>query len=176
MHGRLFAKESGLLQFYSQLDPKHWVDYRRLSSWTIDEGDLEREDASRKVVLDRVMSTLRLMGGVVAGSQNPRLNRWQTFQRWPYFGHVTPKDFSEGFFKDLDALQGKNGTYYAGGAATFELVEAVICSAKYAVERLDADLRADSAFGGPDERPGDSGEPSLVDPVSGQHDDPTIPN
>ncbi|MFQ5417249.1 MAG: FAD-dependent oxidoreductase [Myxococcota bacterium] len=145
---QVWENASRMLQFYSRLDPKDWVDYRRFSSWTIEESDVEQEDASRKIVLDRVRSTLELMGGAVAGSTNPRLKRWRTFHRWPYFGHVTPGDFRAGFYEKFEGLQGLLGTYYAGGATTFELIESVVCSSKHAVEKLDADLRSDPTFAG----------------------------
>lgn len=144
---QVWEEASRMLQFYSRIDSEKWVDTRRVNVWPMKGEDIEHEDKSRRVVLQRVWETLRLLKGSPIGTRNPRLRRWSTFSRWPYFGHVTPEDCRGGFFTRLNALQGKQGTYYAGGATTFELIESVVRSSKYVTAKLDADLHSDATFG-----------------------------
>ena len=53
-------------------------------------------------------------------------DNWHSFDRWPYFKHVTTESIRNGFYDRLEALQGQNRTYYAGGLLDFELVERII--------------------------------------------------
>ncbi|MEM6927266.1 MAG: hypothetical protein AAF602_10070, partial [Myxococcota bacterium] len=46
-------------------------------------------------------------------------------QRWTGFPHVTNDAIRDGFYADLEALQGEFHTYYTGEALTFPLVELV---------------------------------------------------
>lgn len=134
-------EDSPLLQFYTRIDPDDWDRTVRAVDPTGSD-----DDPARKIVLDRVERLLGLMGGHRAGTRDPRRERAVNFRRWPYFGHVDSGEMRAGFFKDLDDLQGRYNTYYAGGGTTFELIESVVRSAKYAVGKLDADLREDPAF------------------------------
>jgi hypothetical protein len=145
---QVWPKDSGLLQFYSRIHKDDWVPLERFWLSLPDEMDLDQEDKSRDVVLERARIILELMDGAEAGATKPELKRWLTFHRWPYFGHVTPEEMKGGFYQQLDQLQGEKATYYAGGATTFELVESVVRSSKYVVEKLDAELRNDPAFAG----------------------------
>jgi hypothetical protein len=126
---QVWGKQSRLLQFYTRIDP---------SGERAQETQHAIETASREL--------LRLFGGTEAGSThgNERLARWTTYDRWPYFSHVQPEDMRAGFFADLDALQGQHHTYYTGGAATFEMVEAIVRHAKHTAERVHRDLRAEA--------------------------------
>jgi hypothetical protein len=140
---QVWGDKSRLLQLYSRIDPQaaHWPRVGGFASHELLSSALGTEDASRKVVIDRAERVVGWLGGEVAGSTDPRLRRWRTFDRWPYFGHVSAEGFRKGFFSRLEALQGRFGTYYAGGVTTFELIESVVRSAKHVVEKLDADLR-----------------------------------
>jgi hypothetical protein len=51
---------------------------------------------------------------------------WKTYNRWPYFQHVTPENMGKGFYDKLEDLQGHRNTYYTGGLMNFELVEQII--------------------------------------------------
>jgi predicted NAD/FAD-dependent oxidoreductase len=51
-------------------------------------------------------------------------------QEWEdYFPHVSPEVAQDGFYDDVELLQGDNNTFYVGGALSFETVEH---SARYA--------------------------------------------
>jgi hypothetical protein len=124
---QIWGRQSRLLQFYTRIDPT---------------GARE----TREAVETACAELLSLLGGVEAGTTrgNERLARWKTYDRWPYFHHVSVDDMKSGFFRDLDQLQGKNHTYYTGGAATFEMVEAIVRHARYICEKVHDDLCAAS--------------------------------
>jgi Flavin containing amine oxidoreductase len=48
-----------------------------------------------------------------------------TCDEWAYFPHVPVDAVDAGFYRDLEALQGANRTYYCGGLLAFELVETI---------------------------------------------------
>ncbi len=56
---------------------------------------------------------------------------WFTYDRWPYFQHVTHHDMKEGWYRSLEALQGRNRTFYVGGATSFELIEPIMEYSKH---------------------------------------------
>jgi hypothetical protein len=146
---QVWGDQSRLLQLYSRIDPaqEKWSRIGGFASHELLRSALATEDVSRKVVIDRAERVVGWLGGAVAGHTDPRLRRWRTFDRWPYFGHVSTESFQKGFFASLERLQGRFDTYYAGGVTTFELIEAVVRSAKHVVAKLDADLRRE--FGPP---------------------------
>jgi hypothetical protein len=143
---QVWEEASRMLQFYTRIDPQEWVDLTSVDSWTMSDDVIKQEDDSRRLVLDRVHETLGLLKGSQIGGQNPRLRRLSTFHRWPYFGHVSPGECRAGFYSRLESLQGRHGTYYAGGATTFELIESVIRSSKYITGKLHEDLKKDAGF------------------------------
>jgi hypothetical protein len=126
---QVWGNQSRLLQFYTRIDPSG-----------------ERAEQTRGAIEAASRELLHLLGGCEAGSTpgHERLARWTTYDRWPYFSHVQAGDMSDGFFQKLDALQGRQNTYYTGGAATFEMVEAIVRHAKYVVEKVHDDLHAES--------------------------------
>jgi hypothetical protein len=142
---QLWGKRSRLLQIYSRIDPQEWGTRRFEDQRLASDQELAAEDKGRAIVIERAERLLGWLGAAVAGTTNPHFRRWRTFDRWPYFGHVGPADFEKGFFRKLEALQGKYLTYYAGGVTTFELVEGALRSAKHIVEKLDADERRTAA-------------------------------
>ena len=50
-------------------------------------------------------------------------------QEWDYFPHVSTAAMQAGFYERVEALQGRNNTFYVGGTLSFETVEH---SARYA--------------------------------------------
>jgi hypothetical protein len=58
-----------------------------------------------------------------------------TFDKWPYFPHVSPADMAAGFYDQLEGLQGQKNTYFTGGVLAFELTETIVAYSK----RLVAD-------------------------------------
>jgi hypothetical protein len=124
---QVWGRQSRLLQFYSRVDERKRVSAREM------QADVKKG----------VRELLDLMEGEEAGTVDARLRRWTTYDRWPYFGHVTPESIRNGFFRRLEAMQGRCDTYYTGGAATFEMVESIVRHAKHIAERVDADLQAE---------------------------------
>lgn len=62
-------------------------------------------------------------------------NKWITYDRWPYFQHVCADDMKDGFYDELEGLQGERRTFYTGAAMNFELVEKVVEYSKALVKR-----------------------------------------
>ena len=50
----------------------------------------------------------------------------ETWNNFPYFPHVTTEDFAAGWYRDLEAMQGTNRTFYNGGVMAFELIEPIV--------------------------------------------------
>lgn len=55
-------------------------------------------------------------------------------RRWKYFPHVSSEDLRNGFYKDLDKLQMKKNTIYAGEILDFSNLEHCSCFSKYIVD------------------------------------------
>ena len=89
----------------------------------------------REEVIRGAERLVQLLGGKRAGSSDPHCCRWEHYEQWPYFGHVSLDDFRAGFFRDLEELQGHRNTYWVGGFTNFELIEAIVCYAKALVEK-----------------------------------------
>ena len=87
-------------------------------------------DPVRDIVLEYVKRTTDQMGGTI----EPSNESWHSYNRFTYFQHVDTDALLEGFYTGLEGLQGKNGTYYVGGATNFELVEPTVVYAKHLVE------------------------------------------
>jgi len=76
----------------------------------------DSEAGSRKKVLDAIDLFIARLGA-------KRSTDFITYDEWSYFPHVTARDFRDGFYDRLAALQGRSNTFYCGGIAAFELVE-----------------------------------------------------
>lgn len=76
---------------------------------------------------------LRSMGARVA--DEPRKALREEFVCWPYFGRVNSEEMEKGFFRRLEGLQGRQNTFYAGGATNFELVEPIVQYSKHLVRK-----------------------------------------
>ncbi len=50
----------------------------------------------------------------------------ETWNNFPYFPHVTVQDIADGWYRDLEAMQGANRTFYNGGVMAFELIEPIV--------------------------------------------------
>jgi hypothetical protein len=87
-------------------------------------------DPVKEPVLKYVRQTTAQMGGVI---ENER-HEWHTYNRFVYFQHVGTESLKDGFYTDLEKLQGKHNTFYVGGATNFELVEPIVEYAKNLVE------------------------------------------
>lgn len=54
---------------------------------------------------------------------------------WKYFYHVSTDDFKEGYFDQLEAMQGQHNTFYNMGLNSFELIEPITRYSKYLVTK-----------------------------------------
>ncbi len=54
---------------------------------------------------------------------------------WDYFPHVTPEEFAGGYYDRLEALQGTNNTWFAGGLLNFETVATTVTYSKELVTK-----------------------------------------
>lgn len=57
------------------------------------------------------------------------LNKVLAVRRWRYFPHVNTADMAAGFYEKLEAMQGRQRTFYCGEIMSFSTLE---CSARYA--------------------------------------------
>ncbi|MGB5490732.1 MAG: hypothetical protein WBM76_07905, partial [Woeseiaceae bacterium] len=78
------------------------------------EGKITREVVERNNV--RVLREI--------GAQDPEQHSF-TADDWAYFPHVPVEAVDNGFYTELDGLQGTNKTFYCGGLLAFELVETI---------------------------------------------------
>lgn len=101
------ADGSKFIQFYSRLDP----------------ADPRDATATRDAVKAAVCDLIRRLGADVDEADD---NIWHSFDRWPYFKHVSAAAIGAGFYDQLEALQGQQNTWYVGGLLDFELVERII--------------------------------------------------
>lgn len=54
-----------------------------------------------------------------------KVKRFVKTHKWQYFPHVSSKDMSEGFYDQLESLQGQFHTYYCGEIMSFTLTELI---------------------------------------------------
>ncbi len=64
-----------------------------------------------------------------------------TVREWEYFPHVGTRALEQGFYDQVEALQGQRGVYYVGGTMSFETVEH---SARYARTLVESHFPATS--------------------------------
>lgn len=69
---------------------------------------------------------LARLGGKITGYYAERV--------WKYFPHVSPEEIAGGYYERLEALQGKNKTYYTGELLNFPTVETVAAYSKSIVD------------------------------------------
>ncbi|WP_366932858.1 FAD-dependent oxidoreductase, partial [Nostoc sp. JL31] len=90
---------------------------------------LDREEKITKAdVLQGIQKTLENLGVQVDDD-------YYTYDKWPYFPHVTSEVMQAGFYDRLEALQGQRKTFYVGGLLNFELVETIVEYSKSLVEK-----------------------------------------
>lgn len=56
------------------------------------------------------------------------------YDYWSYFYHVSLDDFKNGYFDQLESMQGSNNTFYNMGLNSFELIEPIARYSKHLVE------------------------------------------
>ena len=62
------------------------------------------------------------------------LGDYYTFSEFPYFPHVGSESMANGFYDELEALQGRQNTFYTGGLMNFELVETIVNYSRHLVK------------------------------------------
>lgn len=80
----------------------------------------EDDIPGRKGILEEVEKLIVKLGGVV--DQDDLF----THDRWTYFPHVPVLAIKEGFYDELEGMQGKNNTFFVGGLMAFELIEPIL--------------------------------------------------
>lgn len=88
-------------------------------------------DETDDEVIGKVKKLIKLLGGEINETQG----RWHTFDKFTYFQHFTPEQIKGCIYVDFANLQGKDKTFYVGGATDFELVEPIVGYSKYIVEK-----------------------------------------
>lgn len=83
---------------------------------------------SDEEVLKNIGQVVRQLGGTIEGVHQQ--------EHWKYFPHVSAEEMRAGYFDKLEALQGKNHTYYAGEFLNFSTVEFSAEQAADLVERF----------------------------------------
>ncbi len=83
---------------------------------------VEARESYRKQAVEAARKLVKRMDGKI----EPQSESWQTFDRWPYFQHVTAEEMKSEWYGKLEELQGTQNTYYVGGATNFELVEPIV--------------------------------------------------
>jgi hypothetical protein len=64
------------------------------------------------------------------------LEKVETQIKWPYFPHVSAEALRQGYYDELEDLQGTQNTYYTGGLLAFEVVENVVAYSHALVQRF----------------------------------------
>ncbi|SEF97919.1 NAD(P)-binding protein [Algoriphagus boritolerans] len=80
----------------------------------------ERDQPDRKGIIAAAEALILKWGRVVSEDD------LFTHDRWTYFPHVPVLAIKEGFYDELEAMQGKNNTFYVGGLMAFELIEPIL--------------------------------------------------
>lgn len=133
--------ESNLFQFYSRVS-KEMIEEAEAESARRGEASepdsksqqsdaawKEHSDPLREVVVGKVRDVVCRLGGDVQDDQ------WHTYDRWPYFQHVSEEEMAGGYYQRLEALQGEQNTFYVGAVMNFELVESCIAYSRHMVEK-----------------------------------------
>ncbi|MCU0447085.1 MAG: FAD-dependent oxidoreductase [Microscillaceae bacterium] len=63
-------------------------------------------------------------------------SEYYTYDDFPYFPHVDSETIKNGFYDELEDLQGQNRTFYVGGLLNFELVETITNYSKHLIGRF----------------------------------------
>ena len=89
---------------------------------------LGSEDVSYEYTIDTMMNDMELCGFPV----KERMYEQETY----YCPHVSPEDYANGWYDKLEAMQGKQNTYYAGEIISFGDMEDTCAASKDIVTRF----------------------------------------
>ena len=79
-------------------------------------------------VLKNIERVVKQLGGTLGETEN--------IEYWKFFPHLSPENLRAGFFDELESLQGRNNTFYAGEVMNFSTVTHSAAYAKNVVERF----------------------------------------
>jgi hypothetical protein len=86
-------------------------------------------EQDRDGVIAQVESLTKLLGGTIDES------RWHTYDKFTYFQHFTVEQIRNGIYTHLAGMQGRDRTFYVGGATDFELVEPIVVHSNHIVKK-----------------------------------------
>ncbi|MBR3351114.1 MAG: hypothetical protein IKG35_03245, partial [Erysipelotrichaceae bacterium] len=89
---------------------------------------LGSKDVSYEYTIDTMMNDMELCGFPV----KERLYEQETY----YCPHVSPEDYANGWYDKLEAMQGKQNTFYAGEIISFGDMEDTCAASKDIVSRF----------------------------------------
>lgn len=88
-------------------------------------GDWKMADEE---ALERIRAVVEQQGG--------SLEKLEMASHWKFFPHIGPEDMRDGYFNKLEALQGKQNTYYVGELLNFSTVTHSASYSKDLIERF----------------------------------------
>jgi len=91
--------------------------------YVLDDGTHSDEDVEKNIAAD-----VRKMGGSMVSVREKT--------RWQYFPHVDSQDMGQGYYQNLEGLQGKNHTTYVGELFNMSTVNQSVEYAQTAMERF----------------------------------------
>jgi len=108
---------------------RRWPDSDLLTFYSVGRSSTGmREPADHERIRANVEQDLRAFGG--------RVTDYVTDVVWKYFPHVSCEEMADGYYDRLEALQGRNSTYYTGELMNFSTVETVARYSKHIAEKL----------------------------------------
>ena len=100
---------------------RRWKESNIWALYVIGDGKMTNDE-----IVSRIQSDLSDVG-----AQITKLHR---HDKWDFYPHVSPEDFRDGFYPQLEALQGENHTYIVGEIVSSATVEAV---ARYSRDHIN---------------------------------------
>jgi hypothetical protein len=85
-----------------------------------------KEPPDNEMVESAITANVRALVERLGGHLGETHEGWFTYDRWPYFQHVTHEGMKHGWYRKLEAPQGEQRTFYVGGATSFELIEPIL--------------------------------------------------
>jgi len=111
------AKKGHPMFWYKRYDDSTLYTMYVIGDWQMTESQ----------ITDNIEASIKGLGGT--------LIRVHSVNRWKYFPHVTTTDMQNGYYDQLESLQGQNNTYYMGELPNFSTVELTAAYAKHLVEK-----------------------------------------
>jgi predicted NAD/FAD-dependent oxidoreductase len=83
---------------------------------------------SDEIILKNLQTTITKLGG--------ELKRIEQIIKWKYFPHVDETEMRDGFYNQMENIQGEKNTYYSGEIMNFSTVELSSAYSKNLIERF----------------------------------------